>query len=116
MTLTLRARTQSFSIDGIFTISRGAKTTADVILCEISDGVHTGRGESVPYRRYGETLEGVLQEVLQAQSLLQAGASRSDIQTLMHAGAARNAVDCALWDLECKASRTSAASLIGLIS
>lgn len=93
---------ESFPIAGTFTISRGSKTEADVILCTIAESGHAGRGECVPYKRYGETMEGVAATIEQARQAIESGASRKDLLTLMPAGAARNAVDCALWDLEAK--------------
>jgi L-Ala-D/L-Glu epimerase len=104
----------SFPISGTFTISRGSKTTADVVTCTISDGEDSGRGECVPYGRYGESIESVVAEIMAARETIEAGLSRADLASLMKPGAARNAVDCALWDLEAKASGTSVASRLGI--
>jgi L-alanine-DL-glutamate epimerase-like enolase superfamily enzyme len=110
----LAVAVESFPIDGLFTISRGAKTQADVILCEISQGDVTGRGECVPYKRYGETMDGVFGDIIALKQAIENGLSRDDLQHVMKPGAARNAVDCALWDLEAKLSGQSVASSIGL--
>jgi L-alanine-DL-glutamate epimerase-like enolase superfamily enzyme len=110
----LRFRVEKWPISGAFTISRGAKTEAAVIVAEISDGPATGRGECVPYGRYGESLESVSRQVESAASAVADGASRAQLQSLLPAGAARNAIDCALWDLEAKLSGKSVAALAGL--
>lgn len=114
MTRYVEATMESFPVAGNFTISRGTKTSADVILCTIRDGAHIGRGECVPYRRYGETMESVIAELEEAIPALSGGANRKMLQTLMKPGAARNAVDCALWDLAAKKQRKSVASVMGL--
>ena len=108
----LEATIETFPIAGLFTISRGSKTTADVVTCTITADRFTGRGECVPYKRYGETLDGVVAEIEAARQAICDGADRSALQTLMNPGAARNAVDCALWDLEARQSTTSVASLL----
>ena len=101
MKLTVKA--QSFPISGTFTISRGSKTSADVILVELQDGAVTGRGEAVPYARYGETV---------AQCIAALEAFSGDISTLPKA--AQNALDCARWDLAAKQSGTPAFITAGL--
>ena len=85
-----------------FTISRGSKTEAHVIVIEIRKNGKVGRGESVPYPRYNETVDGVIAHIKSLESEIINGLDRSGLQSLMKAGAARNAVDCALWDLEAK--------------
>jgi L-alanine-DL-glutamate epimerase-like enolase superfamily enzyme len=99
---TLTARLERWPIAGSFTISRGAKTEAAVIVAEVCSGPHVGRGECVPYPRYGETPEATLAAILTMSEAIARGLSRQDMQTAMPAGAARNALDCALWDLEAK--------------
>ncbi|MHA6641903.1 N-acetyl-D-Glu racemase DgcA [Mesorhizobium sp. A623] len=106
---------ERFPIAGVFTISRGSKTEAEVIACRIRDGNHLGRGECVPYRRYGETMESVLAQIDTARADVANGMSRADLVAAMPAGAARNAVDCALWDLEAKTSGVSVAARIGTV-
>lgn len=114
MPRSLEIQTDSFPIAGTFTISRGTKTSAEVILCTVSENGVFGRGECVPYRRYGETMESVGAQIEAARPLIEAGLSRADLQQAMPPGAARNAVDCALWDLEAKQSGTSVAIMLGL--
>ena len=104
MARTLSVTQESFPIAGAFTISRGAKTEAQVIHCRIAEDGLAGHSECVPYGRYGETLESVGQQILQAERMIAEGISRIDLMAAMPAGAARNAIDCALWDLEAKAS------------
>ena len=97
--LTIRA--ESWPIARPFAISRGAKTRADVIVVELSDGPYCGRGECVPYARYGESLQSVT-AALEAMRDRLDGLDRTGLLSMMPAGAARNALDCALWDLEAK--------------
>jgi L-alanine-DL-glutamate epimerase-like enolase superfamily enzyme len=98
----LVARIEKWPIAGSFAISRGSKTEAIVVVAEISQDGHTGRGECVPYARYGETPETTLKAVLAMQDGLGRGMNRQTLQAAMGAGAARNALDCALLDLEAK--------------
>ena len=107
MTITLDVRHERWPLKEAFTISRGAKTAADVIVVTATDGTHTGCGEAVPYARYGETIESAM-SALAALGHLE---SRSALQMLLPAGAARNAADCALFDLEAKAQGKTAAQL-----
>src|SRR2546423_14604838 len=95
----LAARIERFPIAGAFTISRGAKTEAVTVVAEVSRGGHTGRGECVPYPRYGETPEATLIALEAMQEPLRCGLDRLGLQTAMRPGAARNALDCALGDL-----------------
>ncbi|ANG95849.1 MULTISPECIES: N-acetyl-D-Glu racemase DgcA [Brucella] len=104
---------ERYPIAGKFTISRGSKTEAAVIVCEIGHNGLLGRGECVPYARYGESIESVSEQIEAVRSAIESGATRQDIQTLMPAGAARNAVDCAMWDLEAKLSGKSVADTLG---
>jgi len=110
---TLAARHDRFALSRPFRISRGVKTAADVVTVAIGAGEFEGRGEGVPYPRYGESVESVLAQIDAAAGAVGGGASRLDLLALMPAGAARNAVDCALWDLEAKQAGTSVAALIG---
>ncbi|MBX3570298.1 MAG: dipeptide epimerase [Rhizobiaceae bacterium] len=112
MARVLLAEIERFPIAGTFTISRGSKTEAEVICCTIRDGDHAGRGECVPYRRYGETMESVMSCIDAARDAVEAGADRAEIARLMQPGAARNAVDCALWDLDAKRSGIAVGSLL----
>lgn len=100
----LSIEAESFPIAGRFTISRGSKTEAEVLTCTITQGCFSGRGECVPYRRYGETMDGVRAAIKAMASAIADGITREELMRLMPAGAARNAIDCALWDLEAKVS------------
>ncbi|WP_421912879.1 N-acetyl-D-Glu racemase DgcA [Mesorhizobium sp.] len=115
MARVISVEAERFPIAGIFTISRGSKTEAEVITCIIRDGGHTGRGECVPYKRYGETMDGVRDAIQAMSGQIADGISRAGLLDAMPAGAARNAIDCALWDLEAKGSGTSVASAIGAV-
>jgi len=107
--LMVSARTETWPIAGSFAIARGAKTEAVVVVAEVTDGQVTGRGECVPYARYGETPEAVLAQIRAAKA-----GSRAALLDALPPGAARNALDCALWDFEAKSSDHSAASLAGI--
>jgi L-Ala-D/L-Glu epimerase / N-acetyl-D-glutamate racemase len=100
--LALSVRVERWPIAGAFTISRGAKTEALVVIAELSDGRHRGRGECVPYARYGESVEGVAAAIEAMREQLAGGLDRDKLQQVMPARAARNALDCALWDLDAK--------------
>ncbi|WP_169569530.1 N-acetyl-D-Glu racemase DgcA [Sneathiella limimaris] len=112
----LIAYQESWPIRGSFRISRGAKTSADVVVVEITDGRFTGRGECVPYPRYGESPSTVMDEISTIREAINHGASRTDLLSLLPSGAARNAVDCALWDLEAKQTGKSVSELAGIPS
>jgi len=103
-------------IRGHFAISRGARTEATVVEVTIVDGPHRGHGECVPYARYDETVESVRDAILAHSDALETGLDRVALQAVMPPGAARNAIDCALWDLHAKQSGTSAAQLAGFES
>jgi L-alanine-DL-glutamate epimerase-like enolase superfamily enzyme len=94
-------------------ISRGAKLEAEVVVAEIVQGPHRGRGEAVAYARYGETTAVVLDQIEAVRSSIEAGADRAGLCELMAPGAARNALDCALWDLEAKRAGVRAWTLAG---
>ena len=112
--LSLTVRTENWPIAGTFSISRGTKTEATVVVVELSDGRHKGRGECVPYRRYGETMAGVTHALSDMCGTLALGFDRARLQQAMPAGAARNALDCAFWDLEAKRAGTPAHLLASL--
>ena len=99
-----------FRLAQVFTISRGSRTEAKVLTVRISDGGAVGMGECVPYARYGETLESVTAQI----EGLSGRVTRANLYDLLPAGAARNAVDCALWDLEAKQSGRVVWELAGL--
>lgn len=93
---------ESWPIAGSFTISRGSKTAADVVVVTLEEDGHRGRGECVPYPRYNETVEGVVASLEAARAGIEAGFSHADVPALVKPRAAQNALDCALWDLEAK--------------
>jgi L-alanine-DL-glutamate epimerase-like enolase superfamily enzyme len=99
-----------FRLAQVFTISRGSRTEARVLTVRVTRGGLTGRGECVPYARYGETLESVAAQI----ESLPPDISRTDLQQALPAGAARNAVDCALWDLQARQSGRRVWQLAGL--
>jgi L-alanine-DL-glutamate epimerase-like enolase superfamily enzyme len=106
---------ESWPIAGNFTISRGSKTTAEVVVVTLGDGVFVGRGECVPYPRYGETVEGVIASLETARENIEAGFNHGDVASLVKPRAARNALDCALWDLEAKQGAKRAWQLAKLL-
>ncbi|GGC84259.1 N-acetyl-D-Glu racemase DgcA [Chelatococcus reniformis] len=103
-----------FPIAGRFTIARGSRTEAAVVTAVIEDGPSRGRGECVPYARYGETLDGVMATIERRRDAIERGAGRVDLLELLPPGAARNALDCALWDLEAKQAGVAAHVLAGI--
>ncbi|HEX8417424.1 MAG TPA: dipeptide epimerase, partial [Methylobacterium sp.] len=116
MSRRLAVAVERFPIAGAFTIARGSRTEAVVVLATItedSDAV-SGRGECVPYARYGESAESVCELILAQADAIAGGASRIDLLTGMPAGAARNALDCALFDLEAKQLGRPAWEIAGL--
>ncbi|KQZ96605.1 mandelate racemase [Mesorhizobium sp. Root157] len=116
MARVISVEAERFPIAGTFTISRGSKTEAEVIVCTISDGKHVGRGECVPYRRYDETMDSVRAAIGNIKQRIVSGMDRLALLEAMPAGAARNAIDCALWDFEAKASGVSVSERIGVKS
>jgi L-alanine-DL-glutamate epimerase-like enolase superfamily enzyme len=102
MSMSLTVRIERWPIAGRFAISRGAKTEAVVVVAELADGRLRGRGECVPYARYGETVEGVAAAIEAMREPVARGLDRVSLQAAMAPGAARNALDCAFWDLEAK--------------
>jgi L-alanine-DL-glutamate epimerase-like enolase superfamily enzyme len=114
MPLTLALAAERWPIAGSFAISRGTKTEAVVVVAELGDGKARGRGECVPYPRYGESVESVMTQINAMRPQLAAGLDRRALQTAMPPGAARNALDCAFWDLEAKRSGRPVHALAGL--
>jgi len=107
------AQHQRWPLSRPFRIARGEKTAADVVVVEIEAGGVRATGEAVPYLRYGESVESVLAQVDAVAPALADGLDREALQRALPAGAARNAVDCALWDLEAKLSGRSVAEMLG---
>lgn len=101
---------ETFKLAQVFTISRGSRTETRVITVKITRGGITGWGECLPYARYDETLDSVAAQI----ATVPENVTRAQLQGLLPAGAARNALDCALWDLEAKASGKRVWELAGL--
>ncbi len=97
-----------------FAISRGSKTTAEVVVAEVFDGEFRGRGECVPYPRYGESVDSVAAALEAMKGAVFSGLDRKELQAAMPPGAARNALDCAFWDLDAKRDDRRAADLAGI--
>jgi L-alanine-DL-glutamate epimerase-like enolase superfamily enzyme len=114
MPLTITLAAETWPIAGSFAISRGAKTEAVVVVAELGDGKARGRGECVPYPRYGESVDSVIAQIEALRPQIAAGLDRQALQKAMPAGAARNALDCAFWDLEAKRSGRPVHELAGL--
>ncbi len=109
----LDVRIERFPIAGTFTISRGAKSEAVTVVAELRQGDDSGRGECVPYPRYGETPEAALHALQAMREALSRGLDRQALQAAMPAGSARNALDCAFIDLEAKRAGKRAWDLLG---
>ncbi len=110
---------ESWPLRGSFTISRGTRTTAEIVVVELSLGnadgrVASGRGECVPYARYGESIVGVVAAIESLRPRIEDGLDRRGLQQALPAGAARNALDCAFWDLEAKRAGRPVWALLGL--
>src|SRR5579863_3189713 len=110
----LSVRIERWPLAGAFTISRGSKTEAVVVVAELDDGVHRGRGEAVPYARYREVPEQVVDAIDGLRPAIERGLDRTALQSSLPPGAARNAIDCAFWDLAAKQSGRRAYELAGL--
>ena len=110
----LSVRIERWPLAGVFAISRGSKTEAVVVVAELSDGTHRGRGESVPYARYDETPDGIVAAIEAVRPVLRRGLDRGALQRAMPAGAARNALDCAYWDVNAKQTGRRVHELAGL--
>ncbi len=109
----VRTAVERWPLAAPFRISRGIKTVAEVVTVELLDGAASGRGECVPYPRYGETAESVVKQVSIVKGALVSGATRAELANMLPPGAARNAIDCALWDLEAALSGKTVAETLG---
>jgi len=114
MPIALAVQAESYPLNTTFVISRGAKTAAEVVVAELRDGDHIGRGECVPYARYDETVDGVAAALHDLTADVAQGLDRAALQDRLPPGAARNALDCAFWDLEAKRAGVAAWQLAGL--
>tara|TARA_R110002096_G_C14661614_1_gene728095 strand:- start:15262 stop:16251 length:990 start_codon:yes stop_codon:yes gene_type:complete len=106
-------RAEKFDLHTPFVISRGSRVDTTVIVVEITEGAHKGWGESCLTPHYGESVESVMAQIAKIAPKMEAGLSREELQSAMPAGAARNAIDCALWDLEAKQKGKTIAELMG---
>ncbi len=111
---TLSARAETWPLREAFTIARDSRLDVDVVVATISEADVRGRGECRPYARYGESVESVLAAIDSARGPIAEGISRDELLELLPRGAARNAVDCALWDLEAKHAGQRAWALAGI--
>jgi L-alanine-DL-glutamate epimerase-like enolase superfamily enzyme len=109
----LTVRHECFPLAGTFTISRGSRTQSDVVLVELAREGASGRGECLPYARYGETIDGVIETIEGLRGALAQGLDRRELQKALPPGAARNALDCAFWDLEAKQAGCRVWDLLG---
>ena len=106
----IETKVDVFPLKKLFTISRGSRTEAEVVSVKVSKDGFTGYGECVPYKRYGETVKSVIHQITNLNQVN----NRYDLEQNLPPGAARNALDCAFWDLEAKLNNTSVADLINL--
>lgn len=111
---TLTVSAESWPLHSPFTISRGSRTAADVVTVTLEADNRIGRGECVPNRRYGETVDGVVTSIRRLEADIAAGLDRATLANVLPPGAARNALDCALWDLEAKRAGRRVWDLAGL--
>ena len=109
----VRTSIEQWPLAAPFRISRGIKTLAEVVTVELREGGSVGRGECVPYPRYGDTPQSVSRQIEDIAEALASGASRRDLPALLPPGPAMNAVDCALWDLEAALSGRTVGQMIG---
>jgi len=112
----LSVRIERWPLREAFTISRGSKTEAVVVVAELTDGTHCGRGECVPYARYGETPDAIVAAIEAMRPALDRRLDRTALQAAMPLGAARNALDCAYWDVNAKESGLPVHELAGLVA
>jgi L-alanine-DL-glutamate epimerase-like enolase superfamily enzyme len=114
MSLSVSARSARYPLKAPFRISRGVKTAAEVVVVEAQADGHVGRGESVPYARYDETVDSVLAQLKPALAALEQDGDDGAALAMLAPGAARNALDCALWDLRAKRTGVGVAEATGL--
>ena len=106
----VEAKVDIFPLKKVFTISRGSRTVAEVVTVKLTKNNIFGFGECVPYKRYNETVDSVLKQINEFGSV----ANRVELNNLLPPGAARNALDCAFWDLEAKSNNTSVKNLLSI--
>jgi L-alanine-DL-glutamate epimerase-like enolase superfamily enzyme len=109
----LRAFGEAWSLERPFVIARGVRTQADLVVAEVAQGGVVGRGEGAPIPRYGASVEDCIVAIEALRGEVEAGLDRRGLLAAMRPGAARNALDCALWDLEARAAGTTVSAMIG---
>ena len=114
MTVQLTVRIERWPVAGTFVISRGSRTVAELVVAELRDGALIGRGEGTPIARYGQTVEGEAATLEAIAAAVAGGLDRIRLQSALPAGPARNALDCAFWDLDAKRAGKSVHELAGL--
>ena len=114
MPYSLNIHIEAWPLAGAFRISRGTRKVSDVLMVEVNDGNYVGRGECFPYARYGEDIDNVQKQLNSVRSEIEHGLDRHALLNILAPGAARNAVDCALWDLEAKRAGVRVWDLAGL--
>jgi len=114
MPYSLHIHIEAWPLAGAFRISRGTRKVSDVLMVEVNDGNYVGRGECFPYARYGEDIDSVQKQLNSVRLEIEDGLDRQTLLNVLAPGAARNAVDCALWDLEAKRAGTRVWDLAGL--
>ncbi|HCU2476503.1 TPA: L-Ala-D/L-Glu epimerase, partial [Citrobacter freundii] len=110
---TVKVYEEAWPLHTPFVIARGSRTEAHVVVVEVEENGVTGIGECTPYPRYGESDASVLAQIMSIAPQLENGMTREELQKQLPAGAARNAVDCALWDLSSRQQQQSLAELVG---
>ena len=113
MSRTMTVAQKKWPLHKPFKISRGKHTHAETVLCTITEGEHTGRGEAAGVSYDGETMDSIQQQVRSVAAQIEEGVNRDDLQELLPPGGARNVIDCALWDLEAKQAGKTIWELIG---
>lgn len=107
----LRVFEESWPLHTPFVIARGSRSEAKVVVVEIDENGVKGVGECTPYPRYGESIDSVMAQIMMVNDAIERGISRAELQSLLPAGAARNALDCALWDLEAREENVTLSQL-----
>ncbi|PLC28130.1 hypothetical protein C0U44_26100, partial [Klebsiella pneumoniae] len=111
----VRVYEEAWPLHTPFVIARGSRSEAKVVVVELEEDGVKGVGECTPYPRYGESIASVMAQVMAIGEQLEAGLTREQLQRLLPAGAARNAIDCALWDLQARREGKTLAQLLGVV-
>lgn len=111
---TVKVFEEAWPLHTPFVIARGSRSEARVVVVELEEEGIKGTGECTPYPRYGESDASVMAQIMSVVPQLEKGLTREELQKILPAGAARNALDCALWDLAARKQQQSLADLIGI--